>query len=87
MSVTKGSEEMKRIYGASRTSHAEKWKAWRSAGLPIVSSWIDEAGPGQTKDEILLYLLTGWEGLLNAEIAEKMAEDLARLAAYREESK
>lgn len=39
------------------------------------------------KDEILLYLLTGWEGLLNAEIAGKMAEDLARIAAHWENSK
>jgi len=37
-----------RVYAASRTKHAEMWKTLRADGLHIVSSWIDEAGPGQT---------------------------------------
>ena len=26
------------------------WKKFRSAGYPIISSWIDESGPGETAD-------------------------------------
>lgn len=37
------------IYIASKTHHAEKWKALRSQGVPIISTWIDEAGVGETK--------------------------------------
>lgn len=40
---------MKRVYGASRVKHAAMWKALRDAGEPIISSWIDEAGEGETK--------------------------------------
>ena len=32
------------IYTASKTKHADKWRALRSAGYPIISTWIDEAG-------------------------------------------
>ena len=38
------------FYVASKTKHAEMWKAAREAGEPIIATWIDEAGPGQTKD-------------------------------------
>lgn len=41
------------IYVASRASVPERparWRALRDAGWPIVSTWIDEAGPGQTDD-------------------------------------
>lgn len=41
------------IYVASRASvpeRAEMWRRLRSEGWPIVSSWIDEDGPGQTDD-------------------------------------
>lgn len=41
---------MKPIYVASRTHHAEIWQDFREGGTNIVSSWIDEAGPGQTED-------------------------------------
>lgn len=37
------------IYMASKVRHAVTWKMLRSAGLPIVSTWIDEAGPGESK--------------------------------------
>lgn len=30
------------IYGASRTRHAPMWLALRSAGAPIISTWIDK---------------------------------------------
>lgn len=38
------------IYIASKTKHAEHWRAWRDQGLPIISTWIDEAGPGESAD-------------------------------------
>jgi hypothetical protein len=38
------------IYIASKTKHAERWRAMRSAGVPIISTWIDEAGVGETDD-------------------------------------
>lgn len=36
------------LYFASKVVHADKWKALRSQGVPITSTWIDEAGPGQS---------------------------------------
>lgn len=39
------------IYVASRASIQERsamWRQLRDDGVPIISSWIDEAGPGQT---------------------------------------
>lgn len=38
------------IYTASKTKHADKWKRLRAAGIPINSTWIDEAGEGETFD-------------------------------------
>ncbi len=38
------------FYTASKTKHAPKWRALRDAGVPIVSTWIDEAGEGETSD-------------------------------------
>ena len=38
------------IYFASKTKHANKWKALRQAGVPINSTWIDEAGEGESMD-------------------------------------
>jgi hypothetical protein len=38
------------IYIASRTRHADKWREARETGVPIISTWIDEAGPGETSD-------------------------------------
>lgn len=37
------------IYIASKTRHAGRWQSLRARGVPICSTWIDEAGPGQTK--------------------------------------
>jgi len=39
---------MSGIYIASKTVHAPKWKALRAQGVPIISTWIDEAGVGET---------------------------------------
>lgn len=38
------------IYVASRVKYAEMWKKYRAAGTPIISTWIDEAGEGETAD-------------------------------------
>lgn len=37
------------IYVASKVRHAKKWLAFRDAGYPINSTWLNEAGPGETK--------------------------------------
>jgi hypothetical protein len=36
------------IYIASKTVHAPRWRTLRAQGLPIISTWIDEAGFGET---------------------------------------
>ena len=37
------------IYMASKTVHAPRWRRLRDeTGLPIISTWIDEAGKGET---------------------------------------
>ena len=44
---------MSGIYVASRASLPERgamWRAYRDAGWPICSTWIDEDGPGETPD-------------------------------------
>jgi nucleoside 2-deoxyribosyltransferase len=38
------------IYTASKTAHAYMWRGMRSAGYPIISTWIDEAGTGEVED-------------------------------------
>ena len=38
-----------KIYIASKTKHAERWKKFRDEGINIISSWIDEAGQGESK--------------------------------------
>ena len=38
------------IYTASKTTHAEKWRRLRARGHDIISTWIDEAGEGQSAD-------------------------------------
>lgn len=39
-----------RIYMASKTAHAPRWRQLRAEGVPIISTWIDEAGKGETAD-------------------------------------
>ena len=36
------------IYVASRVHHASMWRGCRADGFPIISTWIDEAGAGET---------------------------------------
>jgi len=39
------------IYIASKVKHADRWRFMRDkVGEPIVSTWIDEAGEGETSD-------------------------------------
>lgn len=42
--------ETSRIYIASKTTHASRWRSLRAEGVPIVSTWIDEAGEGESLD-------------------------------------
>jgi hypothetical protein len=39
-----------KIYIASKTKHADKWRKLRAKGHDIISTWIDEAGQGESKD-------------------------------------
>jgi hypothetical protein len=39
-----------RTYIASKTKYAPKWRDLRSAGYEIISTWIDEAGLGESSD-------------------------------------
>lgn len=38
------------IYAASKAAHFDMWRAFRSAGQPIISTWIDEDADKATKD-------------------------------------
>lgn len=38
------------IYLASKTKHAPRWCELREQGWNIISTWIDEAGEGETSD-------------------------------------
>ena len=44
-----------KFYVCSRTHHADLWKTARARGAPILSTWIDEAGAGETADLGLLW--------------------------------
>ncbi|WP_066923106.1 hypothetical protein [Methylobacterium sp. CCH5-D2] len=37
------------IYMASKTAHAPRWRDLRASGFRIISTWIDEAGVGETQ--------------------------------------
>lgn len=41
---------MSGIYTASKTAHAHRWRSAREQGFPIIATWIDEAGVGETAD-------------------------------------
>ena len=40
---------MPTIYLASKSIHAPMWKQWRDQGYNIISTWIDEAGDGESE--------------------------------------
>lgn len=46
----KGRMDRLTIYVASKTKHAPMWLKFRDKGFPIVSTWIDEAGHGESSD-------------------------------------
>lgn len=62
------------VYVTSKARHAPMWRALRSAGLPINSTWIDEAGEGET---------VSWASLWQRCIAE--AHTASILIAYYED--
>lgn len=41
---------MRTIYVASKTKYARMWRELKVKGYPIISTWIDEAGPGESSD-------------------------------------
>lgn len=47
---TSDTPESMTFYVASKTKHAPMWRRFRDLGLRINSTWIDEAGNGQTHD-------------------------------------
>jgi hypothetical protein len=61
------------IYTASKTIHAPMWRDYRSLGVNIISTRIDEAGKGETKS---------FEDLWVRCVSE--AASCAALVAYRE---
>ncbi len=62
------------IYIASKTQHAQRWRFLRDAvGYPIISTWIDEAGEGETSD---------WSDLWERCVRE--ASTATALIVYRE---
>ncbi|WP_244497767.1 dATP/dGTP pyrophosphohydrolase domain-containing protein [Aureimonas sp. AU40] len=48
--AAKSGEARAGIYTASKTKHAPVWQDYRARGWPINSTWIDEAGPGESAD-------------------------------------
>lgn len=43
------------IYMASKAKHGPRWQALRASGVPIISTWIDESGEGETSDWAALW--------------------------------
>jgi hypothetical protein len=62
------------IYIASKSTHGARWRSLRAAGVPIISTWIDEAEPGATSD---------WPDLWSRCVGEAACADA--LVVYREE--
>lgn len=48
--MTTTTEGQARIYVASKSKYGPMWRALRAQGHPIISTWIDESGEGETKD-------------------------------------
>lgn len=40
-----------KIYGASKVRHADYWKRLRGCGNNIISTWIDESRPRETRNK------------------------------------
>lgn len=49
-----------RMYVASKSCHGPRWQegriAWAELGVEVVSTWIDESGPGETGDMTDLWM-------------------------------
>lgn len=43
------------IYVASKSAYGREWVAMRETGVPIISTWIDQSGLGETMDWPLLW--------------------------------
>ena len=63
----------KGIYIASKAKHGQRWRALRADGVPIISTWIDESGEGETAD---------WGGLWMRSIRE--ASGATAVVVYNE---
>jgi len=61
------------IYIASKVTHGHHWQKLREEGRPIISTWIDESGAGQTAD---------WRDLWTRCVTE--AARASALIVYRE---
>ena len=61
------------IYIASKTTHGARWREMRASGLPVISTWIDEAEQGATSN---------WPDLWSRCISE--ASSCGALVVYRE---
>ncbi len=76
---------MKKLYVASKTKHGRRWQELRDAGWPIISTWIDEASPGQSKS-----LSDLWDRCIresreaDAVLAYRASEDEVLKGAYIE---
>ena len=62
------------IYIASKTTHGARWRALRASGVPIISTWIDEAEAGATSN---------WPDLWHRCVRE--ARQAAATIVYREQ--
>ncbi len=63
------------IYIASKTTHAAQWRTLRDRGAPIISTWIDEAGAGETSN---------WPDLWSRCVSE--ASSASALVVFRNEN-
>lgn len=70
---TAAGEVRERIYIASKTRHAKRWLDLRAIGIPIISTWIDEAEVAATDD---------WPDLWDRCVNE--AKSATRLIVYAE---
>lgn len=44
-----------KIYTVSKVKQAGLWRDLRAAGADVVSTWIDDAGPGESFDRAALW--------------------------------
>lgn len=61
---------MPTVYIASKSAHGARWRTLRAAGFPIISTWIDESGDGETKS---------WSDLWRRCVSEAAAADFTIL--------